>query len=447
MRHTSAGIFGSRVFSEDPDWHGLEPVSPYFSYSSSTLLAYKTRDQCALYEGSKEQEALLQAVSPNWQKSHKDWFAQQATVQRSRKISVNCQGWQEFPSDLFWFDANGKKRGGSNLKGKMINLHERANVLAQLINTVRQEEGLCPLPITEELLRSSGRRTVEALLAEANPSGEDPGTRKNREQPVPDRLSGMTQWSGALAQPGDKLLDGTVVQVRTLTDPITNPNVTNTWESENTSLEARLATGAVGKEERLACIRCTNRRGRVQTVHVSQINTWFPMYFADHLDSDYAVVQEEIEGYNVKAAAIHVLAMRSYTLEKQKEVKSLMTEYHYYRPIIEKHNYQWQPDHTKILNEWRALPEARQEEIRGIKQKVRKIGKVMKSYSRAFSVLLGGQFTTQEKYNFLSHDIDLPFLLYGRPFIFPNTRLVRQAIRGEAQWAICLDCHWRPRFR
>ena len=48
------------------------------------------------------------------------------------------------------------------------------------------------------------------------------------------------------------MLDGTEVQVRTFTDPLVNPFFDGNLETEISSFEARLATGAVGKNDKAA---------------------------------------------------------------------------------------------------------------------------------------------------------------------------------------------------
>ena len=163
----------------------------------------------------------------------------------------------------------------------MINLSPNANVYIQLVQITRQQEGYPFIPLSEEMFQSSGRRQVEALLAGQDPNSE-PGTRKNKGVLGTDKYSPMTQWSLAFAGKDDVLLDGTVAKARMLIDPLVCPNLTNTFETENSSFETRLATGAVGRDARQACIRCTNEAGREAMVHFASINDWFEHFFRDH---------------------------------------------------------------------------------------------------------------------------------------------------------------------
>ena len=142
----------------------------------------------------------------------------------------------------------------------------------------------------------------------------------------------MTQWSLAFAGKDDVLLDGTVAKARMLTDPLVCPNLTNIFETENSSFELRLATGAVGRDSRQACIRCTNEAGREAMVHFANINDWFEHYFRDHK----GVGGPEIQHFNMKAAITHCLSMRSHILCLDYQINELMEEFHHFRPVIEK---------------------------------------------------------------------------------------------------------------
>ena len=173
-----------------------------------------------------------------------------------------------------WQDAEGITRGGMNLKDTMINLSPDASVFIQLIPITRQQEGLPFIPLSADMFQSSGRRQVEALLAEQDPNSE-PGTRKNRGVLEADKFSPMTQWSFGFVGKGVVLLDGTKAKERMQRDPITCPNLTNTFETENSTFESRLATCAVGQDTRQACIRVTNEVGREARVHFANINAWF----------------------------------------------------------------------------------------------------------------------------------------------------------------------------
>ena len=134
-----------------------------------------------------------------------------------------------------------------------LNLSPDANIFAQVIRMVREVEGHPYTPITEDMFRTSGRRSIEAILSELDPSNET-GTKKNRKLLTKDKYSPMTGFCLAFGQEGDVLIDVTVLEVRTMTDPIVRPNLTNTFETLNSSFEARLAAGAVGKGHHLSLI-------------------------------------------------------------------------------------------------------------------------------------------------------------------------------------------------
>ena len=104
-----------------------------------------------------------------------------------------------------------------------------------------------------------------------------------------------------------------------------------------------------------------------------------------------------------------------------------MQEYHHFRPVIEGDKPQFRRSQDNDLaREWHDLDRNQQREIRSIQDKARKLSRIMKSYSRSFSVLLGGHFTLLQEYVFCAMDMDLHFLLYTRPYIWPNSRIVRE---------------------
>ena len=215
-----------------------------------------------------------------------------------------------------------------------MNLSPDAHVFIQLIPITRQQEGLLFIPLSAEMFQSSGRRQVEALLAEQDPHRQ-PGTRKNRGVLEADKFSPMTQWSLGFAGKGDVLLDGTKAKERMETDPLTCPNLTNTFETENSTFESRLATCAVGQDTRQACIRCTNEVGHEARVHFANINAWFEHYF-----HGIAVGGPDIEQFDVVAAILQVYAIRSHILWVEALIEDLMSDYHHVRAVNEVWNYE-----------------------------------------------------------------------------------------------------------
>ena len=176
-----------------------------------------------------------------------------------------------------WFQV-ANPVGGVRISNIMFNLAEDANVFFQLVLLVRKCEGHTFIPLTEEIQQCRGRRKTEALIAEPNPD-QDPGTQKNKKVLKDDVLAPMTQWCLAFGSEGDKMLDGIIAEVRTFTDPIANPFLDGNVETENSSSEARLATGAVGKNDHAACITIRDRAGRETHIHVARYNEWFSAYF------------------------------------------------------------------------------------------------------------------------------------------------------------------------
>ena len=415
-RRAYVSLASSVLMATGTDWH---PAIHFSAVPPARFWKSRSVTDVVVGKPKFQREHLMDAPAPAWQRTFDDWFSEDKQ-RNSRKISISCRGWGQWDTEIHWFDPiSDEKRGGDNLKGEMFNYSENANVLAQMINLVRKEEGYSAITITEDMLASTGRKSVEALMAEADPKGADPGTRRESAS-AEDPLSHMNNWSFALAQPGDVLLDGTKVEERTLTDMLANPNVTNTSELPHSTWEARLATGAVGQEQAIACVRCTDRKGRDQQIHISDMNTWFPLLYK--LQDNVEAVPED--SFHTKNAMVHVLAMRSYVCESQANIKSCTAEYLKFEPIIK--HWPLKPEQYELSDEWHALPAARQEEINGVKGRRRRVGRVYSKYSRASSVLLEGRFTTLQKFTFLAHDYDLHWLLYCRPFIFPKSLLISQ---------------------
>ena len=85
----------------------------------------------------------------------------------------------------------------------------------------------------------------------------------------------------------------------------------------------------------------------------------------------------------------HVLVMRNYIVQMQRNIGELMEEYHHFRPIIEEYKPQFRRSQDdELAQEWRDLDRDQQREIRNIKDKARKLSRIMKGYSRSFSILL-----------------------------------------------------------